>query len=127
MSLYGAIAGARAILSGAYRLVTAAGRVVTAAGTGQGVISASRHDLNPTQLQNLRRFEDKLSTGASKTAIYDKPGGVRVFRAEVPGNVPGSRAIYEKQVDTQGRTTGYIKTTIAPDGKVVHIKDKFNK
>jgi hypothetical protein len=52
------------------------------------------------------------------------PGGGKVFQAEVPGRVPGSRAIYEKQVDAAGRTVQYTKTTYDPAGNIPHVKDK---
>jgi hypothetical protein len=39
--------------------------------------------------------------------------------------VPGSKAIYEKQIDATGKTTQFTKTTIDPQGNVVHVKDKI--
>jgi hypothetical protein len=49
-----------------------------------------------------------------------------VFEVEVPGKVPGSKAIYRKEVDYQGNTVSITKTTIDPKGEVVHEKDKSN-
>jgi hypothetical protein len=40
--------------------------------------------------------------------------------------VPGSKAVYEKQVDAAGKTQQYTKTTLDPSGNVVHVKDKIN-
>jgi hypothetical protein len=57
--------------------------------------------------------------------VEERPAGAAAFVAEVPGRVPGSKAIYRKEVDASGRTTGFTKTTIGPDGSIVHIKDKF--
>ncbi len=125
--VHAALARAQAILAGAYRRMISAGRPAAAAPPGPAAMSVSRADLNLIQLQNLQRFEKKLPTGASKSEIYGLEGGGKGFRAEVPGKVPGSKAIYEKQVDATGRTIAYTKTTIAPDGKVMHIKDKFKK
>jgi hypothetical protein len=82
--------------------------------------------LTPEQMANLGRFEKKLPTGAGETAIHDLPGGGKAFQAEVLGKVPGSKAIYEKQVDAAGQTQQYTKTTLDPAGKVVHVKDKIN-
>jgi len=48
-----------------------------------------------------------------------------MFTAEVPGRVPGSKAVYQKVVDPEGVTTGLTKTTFDPHGNVVHIKDKL--
>ena len=44
----------------------------------------------------------------------------------VPGRVPGSYATYDKTLDASGKTISYTKTTVAPDGHIVHVKDKFN-
>jgi hypothetical protein len=67
-----------------------------------------------------------LPAGAGETTIHDLPGGGKAFQAEVPGKVPGSKAIYEKQVDAAGKTQQYTKTTLAPAGNVVHVKDKIS-
>lgn len=37
----------------------------------------------------------------------------------------GSKAVYEKQVDSSGKTIQTTKTTYAPDGTIVHVKDKM--
>lgn len=39
--------------------------------------------------------------------------------------VPGSYATYTKVVDDGRVTTDYYKTTVAPDGSIVHVKIKF--
>jgi hypothetical protein len=101
--------------------------MAASAGTFTPMTSITRGNLNRLQLQNLQRFERRLPAAASKIEIYKLPGGGKVFRAEVPGKAPGSKAISEKRVDATGRTTGYTETTVDPEGKVVHIKDKFNK
>lgn len=49
----------------------------------------------------------------------------KVFQAEVPDRVLGSRAVYEKQVDAAGRTVQYTKTTYDPAGSIPHVKDKI--
>ena len=53
------------------------------------------------------------------------PGGGKAFTAEVPGIVPGSKAVYEKQVGINGNTLQYFKTTFGPDGVIIHVKDKI--
>lgn len=90
------------------------------------VVKPQSSNLNNAQLKNLKRFEDKLPKGALKpTQVNDLPDGAKEFSAEVPGRVPGSRAIYKKTVDASGTTTNYTKTTIDPAGKIVHVKIKF--
>jgi len=52
--------------------------------------------------------------------------GDKIFRAEVQGKVPGSKAMYEKTINSKGETIKYDKIAYAPDGSIIHIKDKFN-
>jgi hypothetical protein len=47
-------------------------------------------------------------------------------QATSPGKVPGSKAVYEKQIDVTGKTTQYTKTTYDPAGNIVHVKDKIH-
>ena len=63
--------------------------------------------LTVEQSKNLKRFEKKLPAGATETSVHDLPGGGKAFQAEVPG----SKAIYEKQVGATGETLQYTKTT----------------
>jgi hypothetical protein len=86
---------------------------------------ASKGGLSPAQAKNLGRFENKLPAGADPTVVRELPGGGRAFQANVPGHVPGSRAVYEKQVDAAGKTLEYTKTTYDPAGNIVHVKDKI--
>ncbi len=81
--------------------------------------------LSAEQATNLGRFVKKLPRGAGETTVRDLPGGGKVFQAEVPGRVPGSKAVYEKQVDAAGRTVQYTKTTYDPAGNIPHVKDKI--
>lgn len=46
-------------------------------------------------------------------------------QATSPGRVPGSKAVYEKQIDTAGKTIQSTKTTYDPKGNIVHVKDKL--
>ena len=83
-------------------------------------------NLTPKQVANLKRFEKKLPKGANPTIVKHLPNGNKVFKAEVPGRVPGSSAVYEKTVDaTTGNTVKYIKTTYLPDGSIAHVKQKY--
>lgn len=81
--------------------------------------------LTASQSSNLARFERRVPVGNLGVKVDSLGGGV-VFSATVPGKVPGSSAVYQKTVDSAGQTTGYLKTMFAPDGSVVHIKDKIN-
>ena len=82
----------------------------------------------PTEAQakNIQRFTSKLPANA-KDSVTVKPlpnGGVAA-QGVSPGKVPGSSALYEKQIDSAGKTIQYTKTTTAPDGAIVHVKDKI--
>ncbi|WP_350016417.1 RHS repeat-associated core domain-containing protein [Rhodanobacter sp. IGA1.0] len=81
--------------------------------------------LTTGQSSNLARFEKSLPSGNLGVDVDSLGGGV-VFSATVPGRVPGSSAVYQKTVDNAGQTSSYLKTTFAPNGSVVHIKDKIN-
>lgn len=81
--------------------------------------------LTSEQVQNFARFKSKLPANANPRTIKDLPDGGKIFQADVPArNIPGSYARYEKVVDSSGNTISYKKTTYAPDGSVVHIKNK---
>jgi len=76
------------------------------------------------QAVNLRRFDKKLPKGNTGTHVDELGDGV-MFTSEVPGKVPGSRAVYQKAVDADGVTTNFVKTTVDPRGNIVHIKNKM--
>lgn len=46
------------------------------------------------------------------------------IKMENPGRVPGSKAIYYKIVDSEGRTVRVYKETYDPNGNLVHVKEK---
>ena len=48
------------------------------------------------------------------------------MQATSPGRVPGSKAVYEKQIDAAGKTIQYTKTTYDTQGNIIHVKDKMN-
>jgi hypothetical protein len=81
--------------------------------------------LTQQQASNLARFIKKLPAG-NTGATVDNLGDGFLFTSKVPGNVPGSCAIYQKSVDAAGDTTSFLKTTFDPDGHIIHIKDKLN-
>lgn len=94
-----------------------------AANAGRALTHA---DLNPAQLSNLTRYTKKLPAGAEPTIITRGADGAVQLSTKVPGRVPGSYATYDKVVDASGTTTGYTKTTVLPDGTILHTKDKLN-
>jgi hypothetical protein len=105
-----------------------ASRVVALAGlvspAGGGQLRAGGNLLDAIAA-NFARFEKNMPAGALPTKVFDLPLGGKAFQAEVPGKVPGSKAIYEKQVNADGETLQFTKTTLDPNGRVVHVKDKI--
>jgi RHS repeat-associated protein len=80
--------------------------------------------LSPEQQAKLNAFKKDLPKANTGTSV-DKVGDQVLFTSEVPGKVPGSKAVYQKTVDDAGTTTSMVKTTFDPKGNVVHIKDKL--
>ena len=78
----------------------------------------------PSQIANFNRFAKSLPKTATNFSIFDLPNGGKAFQAIIPASeIPGSFAIYEKQIDAAGKTLQMTKTTIDAEGKVVHIRD----
>jgi len=94
-------------------------------GIPEAKLGLAAESLAPQIAKNFTRFVNKLPRGARDVTVRDLPGGGKVFQAEVPGRVPGSKAVYEKQVDPAGRTIQVTKTTFDPAGNIVHVKDKM--
>jgi hypothetical protein len=90
-----------------------------------GFAPNSGRSLTPAQQANLHRYTKKLPNGHGPVTVEDLPGGGIAFLSEVPGRVPGWKAIYRKELDAAGRTTGYTKTTMDPQGRIVDTKIKF--
>lgn len=93
--------------------------------SGKFARSLSRSDLGAGQISNLTRYESKLPKGASQTTLSRGSNNTVEFSANVTGKVPGSYATYAKTVDEAGNTIKYDKTTVAPDGSVIHVKQKY--
>ena len=82
--------------------------------------------LNAVQKSNLKRFESKIPQNCEPVKVRDLPDGGKVFQADSPSsNIPGSFARYEKQIDKNGRTLQYTKTTYDSRGNIVHVAPKY--
>lgn len=92
-------------------------------GNAAGGLAKGEVVLTEAQAANLARFDKRMPAGNTGTTVSQAGKGV-TFTSEVPGKVPGSKAVYEKSVNASGTTTGMKKTTVDPNGQVVHIKDK---
>ncbi len=77
--------------------------------------------------KNFNRFSKSVPLNSKESIGVEKLGdGGYLFTANSPGQVPGSRAVYQKWVNAQGETTNFLKTTYDPDGNIIHIKDKIS-
>ena len=59
-------------------------------------------------------------------SLLDKLGGIpAATRSPQPTPLlPATKAVYQKWVTPNGETLKTLKTTFAPDGKIIHVKPK---
>jgi hypothetical protein len=82
---------------------------------------------NTVLAKTVARTVARLQEKATNIMARQLSGGSTVISWEVPGRVPGSKAVYFKIVNRQGETTLFFKTTYGPDGKEIHTKVKFSE
>jgi len=81
--------------------------------------------LTSEQAKNVDRFAQKVPANAKDSvSLKPLPNGGVAAQATSPGKNVGS-AVYEKQIDSTGKTIQYTKTTYDQDGHIVHVKDKL--
>lgn len=74
--------------------------------------------------KNVKDFFKGASNKYNIFSVEQKSNGNIIVRMEKPGNVPGSKAIYFKEISPKGRTIRVYKETYGPDGKLIHTKEK---
>jgi hypothetical protein len=90
-------------------------------------LAAKEVSLTAEQAKNIARFEKRLPANAKESlSVKSLPNEGVAVQGTSPGNVPGSSAVYEKQIDAAGKTIQATKTTYDPAGNIVHVKDKLN-
>ncbi|MBA5606308.1 hypothetical protein H3H36_13195 [Duganella sp. FT3S] len=78
------------------------------------------------QAANIARLVGKLPANArSSVQFRPLPNGGLAAQATSAGRVTGSFAVYEKQIDADGVTVQYSKTTYDPFGIIINVKDKL--
>jgi hypothetical protein len=83
--------------------------------------------INLAQQKNFERFKKKIPANAKENIeILMIPNDGIAVQATSSGKVAGSKAVYEKQIEVNGKTIQYTKTTYDPQGNIVHVKDKIN-
>ena len=121
----GAIMGAGNFLTGGE--VGAATNSVKTLATSAAKAAAAATDLTAAQLKNVERFMGKVPANAKESlTVRAMPNEGVAAQAVSTGRVPGSSAVYEKQIDATGKTIQYTKTTYDPAGNIVHVKDKIS-
>ncbi|MBE0302024.1 hypothetical protein F1631_01985 [Leptospira interrogans serovar Yeoncheon] len=82
---------------------------------------------NFAQQKNIDRFKDKIPANSKDNInLHKLPNGGIAAQATSQGKTPGWKAVYEKQIDINGKTQQYTKTTYQPNGSIEHVKDKIN-
>ena len=79
----------------------------------------------PTKIQKgAKSFFKGSSTHYNRFSVEVISNGDVLVKMENPGKVPGSKAIYYKIMDPNGRTVRVYKETYDPSGNLVHRKEK---
>jgi len=80
--------------------------------------------LSPESVQSSAKdFINRGSNNYDSFSASQDTSGNTILVMENPGRVPGSRAIYFKVIDPNGKSHVY-KETYDPQGNLVHSKDK---
>ncbi|QDH80580.1 RHS repeat-associated core domain-containing protein [Echinicola soli] len=94
-------------------------------GKSKGTPRGENPQLNQAQQQNLKRFLKKAPANSKTPKIRRLGNGNIQISVESPGKVPGSKAVYVKEVDSNGQTVRMYKVTSDPSGNIVHNKNKM--
>lgn len=79
----------------------------------------------PKEIQNsAKSFFKGGSNHYNSFSVETLSNGNYQIKMENPGRVPGSKAIYYKIVDSEGRTVRVYKETYDHNGNLVHVKEK---
>ena len=79
----------------------------------------------PSKIQaKVKSFFKGSSNSYTNYSVKAKSDSSYIAEMTKPGNVPGSKAIYYKEIDSMGNTIKVYKKTYDPTGKLVHTKNK---
>jgi len=79
----------------------------------------------PSNIQSkVKNFFKGGSNSYTDFSVEQMGNGNYMAKMTKPGNIPGSKAIYYKEIDPSGNTLRAFKETFDPSGNLVHIKDK---
>jgi hypothetical protein len=78
----------------------------------------------PIELQaSVKSFYKRSSNAYKNFSVEKLPNGNYLAQMTKPGNVPGSKAIYYKEIKPDG-SSFVSKRTFDPNGNLIHIKEK---
>jgi hypothetical protein len=75
--------------------------------------------------ENLAKHFYNIPGEGKEIAAYALPNGNKVFKSLSQGKKAGYKVVYEKEIDTLGKTIGYKKMTIDPSGAIIQTQDKL--
>lgn len=82
----------------------------------------------PSLPQSIQKSAKSFFKGSSNNynsySVQTTNNGNYVVKMENPGRVPGSKAVYYKIIDGEGKTVRVYKETYDPLGNLVHTKEK---
>ncbi|MBQ4517419.1 MAG: minor capsid protein [Clostridia bacterium] len=82
-------------------------------------------DTLPSSIQkSAKSFFKGSSNNYNSYSVIKNKNNTYTIKMENPGKVPGSKAVYNKIVNSDGKTIKVYKDTFDPSGNLVHRKDK---
>ena len=82
-------------------------------------------DKLPSNIQkSAKSFFKGSSNNYNSYSVFKNKNNTYTIKMENPGRVPGSKAVYNKIVDSEGKTIKVYKDTFDPSGNLVQRKDK---
>lgn len=82
-------------------------------------------DTLPSSIQkSAKSFFKGSSNNYNSYSVIKNNNNTYTIKMENPGKVPGSKAVYNKIVNSDGKTIKVYKDTFDPSGNLVHRKDK---
>ena len=108
---------------GGFGKTNGARRSILSAESKSSALNKTKSLPNKIQSSYTKYVKD---TTTSKYTDYKitKNGSGYIYQSKKPGNVPGSYAIYYKEVDASGKTIKVYKDTYDNKGNLVHRKNK---
>ena len=79
----------------------------------------------PSNIQSKTKdFFKGASNSYTDFSVKKMENGNYMAEMMKPGDVPGSKAIYYKEIDSGGNTIKVFKETFDPEGNLIHTKNK---